>query len=105
MKRTPFNAVRTTLQPLITTVTTYYGRVKMIPKAIADALTGAVTSSQALPGKVPTSGTVLLTAQDVTDIGGQLGNIQNAINATAAALDALNPPAPATTGSETPVGP
>ena len=113
MKLTPFTtavttatiAVRTKLHTLTTTVSTYYRRVKMIPQAISDALSGAVTSSQAMQGKVP-QGTVL-GADDVNAIVSQIGAIQNAINATAAALDALAPAAPAApapSGTEVPVG-
>ena len=59
----------------------------MVPQAITDALTTAVNTSQALLADVP-QGTVL-TADDITAIGSQLGNIQNAINAVAAALTTL----------------
>ena len=61
----------------------------MVPQAITDALATAVTTSQALPADVP-QGTVL-TTDDINTIVGQLGNIQNAINATATALTALKP--------------
>lgn len=64
----------------------------MVPQAITDALTTAVNTSQALLADVP-QGTVL-TADDITAIGSQLGNIQNAINATAAALATLAGKAP-----------
>ena len=94
-----------TLRTLTRTALTYYRRLKMIPQAISDAMSGAVASAQALPGKVPGSGAVVLTANEAASIATAFGTIKTATDAAAAALDALNPPAPPTTGSETPVGP
>lgn len=59
----------------------------MVPQPITDALNTATTTSAALLSEVP-SGTVL-SVQDINTIVAALGTIQNAINATAAALATL----------------
>ena len=78
----------------------------MIPKAISDAMTGATTAVSALPAKVPAAGSVVLTADEVTQIVAGFSALQTAATATATALDALVAPATTTsTAGETPVGP